>query len=350
MVNYLKRTKVVQNQKTDLGNYSLSNNDISDEYQILPEINRDKLLKLATKYPDYKYTKLINALRLHFKIKNIVLGSGSEDLIIRINLLLKKKGRIGILYPVFYRIAETAGRHKKIYTSYTKSSEFFDMDIVYKEINRGLKALWIVNPNPMIGKVCKKQKIVKLVKDYPNILFIVDESAINFVENSKFFTVIDLAQRLNNLIVLRSFSKLYGLAGLRVGLATGNNDILNNVKNIGTTFPVNSIAEYFVLDVLKKTRVFQKIRRRIEKHKLLLEKLLIGHPSIIFSKSVTNCLFFGHTSKDIFRELLRFGVISLKLGDHDGVREKNFVRITVHSSQKLFDDLFLRLNRFVKNV
>ncbi len=232
MDNYLK--KIEKFKKIDLKNYSLSNNNIGDEYKLLKnKINYTKLLELVSKYPDYRYLDLIKILKRTFKINNVVLGSGSEDLIIRINLVLKDKGDIAILLPNFYRIMETAEKYKKIYTHYNLDSEFLDIKPIFSQIDKSIRSLWISNPNPMIGKVYKKEQLLRLIKDYPNVLFIIDESAIDFIENSSKFSVIDAAQILNNLIVIRSFSKLYGLAGLRAGFATGKLKILNKVKDFG---------------------------------------------------------------------------------------------------------------------
>ncbi|MBU4348087.1 aminotransferase class I/II-fold pyridoxal phosphate-dependent enzyme [Patescibacteria group bacterium] len=349
-INYLRKAEIFK-QGIDRRDYSLSNNNVDDEYDnLLPNINSSKLFDLAGKYPDYRYKELTNALRNSFGINNIILGSGSEDLIIRINSCLKKSGGIGVLLPNFYRTTETAGKYTKFYSDYKLNSEILDINFLSNQIerNKKIKALWISNPNPMIGKIYKKEHLLHLIKKYPNILFIIDEALIDFTEREKEYSVIKDAQLLDNLVVMRSFSKLYSLAGLRVGYATGKANILEKIKENGLTFPVSSIAEHCIINVLKKKNVLLKIKKRIKKHKLLLEEVLSKTPDIIISKSATNCIFFGHKKINTFSELLKIGIISLELNNHDGMREKNFVRITVHSSEYLFNDLFHRILKFIK--
>lgn len=349
-INYLKKVEMF---KRGIGrrDYSLSNNNVDDEYNsLLPNINSSNLFDLAGKYPDYRYKELIGAMRKSFGIKNIILGSGSEDLIIRINSCLKKSGGIGILLPNFYRTMDTAGSYTKFYSDYNLDSEFLDINSLSSQIDRNkkIKALWISNPNPMIGKIYKKEHLLRIIKSYPNILFIIDEALIDFTEQERNYSLIKDAQLLKNLIVMRSFSKLYSLAGLRVGFATGKAKILEKVKETGLTFPISSIAEYCIINVLKKKNVLLKIKKRIKKHKMLLEEALSQIPDIAISKSATNCIFFGHKKRNTFSELLKLGVISLELNKHDGLLERNFVRITVHSSEYLFNDLFQRILKFIK--
>jgi len=349
MYNYLKKNKKLSGHIIDLKDYSLSNNNISDEYgSLLKRISKRKIFELISQYPDYQYNKLTKAVKDFFNINNVVLGSGSEDLTIRINLILKNSNGFAILYPNFYRIAETTGKHKKIYTTYKLTSTVLDIEPLRKQIfKNNIKTIWISNPNPIIGKVYEKRHLVEIIKKNKKILFILDESAIDFMDNINNYSVIDLSQKVNNLVVIRSFSKLYSLAGLRAGFATGRTKILENIKRIGPTFPINNFADYFIRKILKKKNIISGIKKRIQEHKRLIKKILSQNPNIIFSDSDTNCLFFGCSDMDIFSELLKFGIISLKLDEQPGVREKNFVRITIHSSKVLHKNLSIQLSRFI---
>jgi histidinol-phosphate aminotransferase len=202
----------------------------------------------------------------------------------------------------------------------------------------------------MIGKACKKEKLISLIKKHKRILFIIDESAIDFIKDSRIYSVIDFAQKTDNLIVLRSFSKLYGIVGLRVGFATGKTKILEKIEKIGLTFPVNGVAEYFVRELLTKRPIVNNIRKKISLHKYLIGKILAKNPNIILSKSVTNCLFFGHKNKNIFPELLKLNILALNLNGQEGIKEKNFVRLTVHSADSLFKNLSEQISKFVKRI
>jgi len=353
MSNYLKKAQTIH-ANLNLRDYSLSNNNIDDDYAAtLKGISIPQMLKLINKYPDHNYSELKRVVKQNFGASNIILGSGSEDLIIRTNFTLRKRGGIGICLPNFYRVMETAGNCIKIYTPYDLDSNKIKLEKISEQINKKsnkIKSLWISNPNPMIGKMCEKNELVKIVKNHRKILFIVDEAAIDFIKNNEEYSVIDLAQEVDNLIVIRSFSKLYGIAGLRVGFATGNTKILKKIKEMGPTFSVNGVAEYFLKTLLKKRRIIEKIRGKIDRHKTLLEDLLFKNENIILSNTVTNCLFFGHKNKKIFSELLKLGVLALNLNNQEGIKEKNFVRVTIHSSTPLFNNLFSKFSELIKKV
>lgn len=335
MSNYLKNNL----KNSELMDYSLSNNNVDFEYaEIIKDLDIEKITELINKYPDYKHSELTRIIRNKFKIKDVVLGSGSEDLIIRTNFILKNKGTIGIFAPNFYRIMETAGKYKKIYMSYETESKKFNLSNI--SINKDIKSIWISNPNPIIGKFYEKKQLLKLIKKYKNILFIVDESAIDFLENHNDFTLINVAQKISNLMVIRSFSKLYGAAGLRIGFATGKTKIIREIEKIGMTFPVNGIAEYFAKIILNKKSLTNRIRRKIIKNKLILEKLLSQDKNIIICESVTNCTFLKHKKINLSKELAKMNIQTLSLDKQDGVKEKGFIRFTVHSSDKLFNNLY----------
>jgi len=348
MSNYLRKTNIIK-KKPELQDYSLSNNNIDDEYaEILKGMSIDKITELINKYPDYKYHKLIESIKKEFKIKNVVLGCGSEDLIIRTNLLLRSKGEIGIFLPNFYRTLETAGNYKKIYSYYKTESNIIDLENI--SISKDIKSIWISNPNPMNGKMYNKEQLSELIKKYSEIIFIIDESTIDFIKDSNKYSLMGLAQKIDNIIIIRSFSKLYGTAGLRVGFATGKAKILKEIEKVGLTFPVNGIAEYFINSIIKKKKIINNIRKRINKHKILLEKLLSNNKDIIISKSVTNCIFFKHKKVNIFNELLNMNILALSLNDQDEIINKGFVRLTVHSSEILFSNLYNRITKLLKNI
>lgn len=347
MSNYLKEIKKIK-KKYNLQDYSLSNNNIDDEYTaMISKIDENKLVKLINKYPDHEYKELKKAIKLSFGVSKVILGSGSEDLIIRINMILKDIGKIGIVVPNFYRIIETAGNCVKIPVEYDINSKIIDLSGVLQKISNNIKSIWITNPNPLIGKICIRKQLMEIIKSRPNIIFVIDESSMGFVEEEQKYSLIDLAQKIDNLIVIRSFSKLYGVAGLRVGFATGKVGIIDKVERIGPTFPINGLAEYFTRSILKNKSVVRNIRDKIIENKEKVEKILTDNDNIILSKSATNCIFFKHVGKSIFDKMLDMGIVVLDLNHQEGVREKDFVRLTIHSSKPLFNSIMSCIKKVI---
>lgn len=191
----------------------------------------------------------------------------------------------------------------------------------------------------------RKKQLKRLIDDFPQVLFILDETCIDFLDNG--FSMMTEAQTRNNLVIIRSFSKLYGLAGLRAGFASGKVKILNRIKENDLTFPLTGLTTYLIKVVLKNQDFFSQIKDKIKKHKLTLEEVLVKNPEIILNRSITNCLFFAHREKDAYQALFNSGVISLLLAGQPGIQEKGFVRITVPSSENLYQKLYSALVKFV---
>lgn len=343
MSNYLDYSQSFRGKNRK--DYSLSNNDLCDDVSILPKLTRTRLLELTNRYPDHRYRQLTSVLKQRLRLKNVVLGSGSEDLIIRINTIIGKSKELYITHPCFYKVADTVPKFHKIYQSYELDTCLSDGEHFSRQIPKKAEFVWLANPNPMIGKYYTRDHLLDTFKRHPNTLFIIDESAIDFVQEISNISVIDAARKFRNLIVIRSFSKLYGLAGLRVGFATGNKTLLQKVNNIGLTFPLNGVADYFATYVLQNQRVFTVLRSQIHKHKIMAEGTITRDKNIVISQSSTNCLFCGHKRYNIVNKLLRQGIISLPLNGIPGVKEKNFARITIHSSKRAFNYLYQALLR-----
>lgn len=102
--------------------------------------------------------------------------------------------------------------------------------------------------------------------------------------------------------------------------------------------------------ILKKKAVVTSIRKRVREHKISLEKLLLSNKNIIISKSVTNCVFLKHKKINIFDELLKMNIIALSMDDQYVASNKGFVRLTVHSSEVLFNNLYISISKLLKNI
>ena len=177
--------------------------------------------------------------------------------------------RLGAL-PVFLELDE----NDKFAFTEAKVEELKDQIIRFKP-----KIVWIANPNNPTGSVIDIdviEDIVKLAVEY-NTFVVVDEAYIEFLENIKNVSAIQFADKYTNLIVLRTFSKAYGLAGNRIGyLISSSQDIVDAMLMLRTHFPVTQLAlnmasialhdEKFLIDTRIKTKVLsEKLFKDLEK-------------------------------------------------------------------------------------
>lgn len=339
LYNYLNLTKL-SNHKTAIGCH-LSNNFDEDYYKIYPKMNTELIVSLAAYYPDHNYKRIKEAICKKFNLKNIALGCGSEDLIIRINEIAKeKKWRLGFVVPIFYRSIETFQSKK---ASFLSEEKFFKGDL------DNLNAVWLNNPNLFTGNTYKRSCLVELIKKNPKVIFFLDEAAIfSIIGKWEKYSLLGQCYNYKNLIVLSSFSKMYGMSGLRAGFATGNSEIIKELEQKGLTFLLTSFTEYFLYSIITNKDPLQSIHDKIKKNKEEIEGLLSKNKNIKIIGSLNNCTYLKHTKNTIFfNELLKAGIIGLNLDTQFGMKEKGYIRLTIHSSRKIHKELMFRLRKLL---
>src|SRR4030042_1988111 len=162
------------------------------------------------------------------------------------------------------------------------------------------------------------------------------------------YSLLDECKNYKNIIVLTSLGKMYAATGLRIGFAAGNKELLKAMQNKGLTFPVSSLSEYLIRKILGDKSFINNIRKRIKKNKAEVEKLLSTVKNIEAKSSVTNCVFCRYKENNlIYRKLLRLGIVSLDLDSQEGIKEKGWVRITIHSSKIKQKNLMHKLTHLI---
>ncbi len=222
------------------------------------------------------------------------------------------------------------------YSEYEKQSHNFGLTVQYalsKEDNgfefeldgidfSNFDVVFICNPNNPTGGLLEKEDLLKTIKNNPNSFFVVDEAYMDFDFNGNSL----LGQKLDNLCVLRSFSKLHGLAGLRIGwLYSSNGDFIERLRTLRAPWSVSEVAlelAKVALDtdftkkveeivsfrdyLIERLKGFEKIKVFDSRANFVLFKLL-GDPEDFFSYFknnrllLRNCANFYGLNKDFFR-------------------------------------------------
>jgi histidinol-phosphate/aromatic aminotransferase/cobyric acid decarboxylase-like protein len=324
--NYLSDESIVKNETI---NCRLTINYDESYSKFYPEINKNNVALFST-YPEHDYTSVKRAICKKYNLDQVILGSGNEDFIIRINRLIKdKKWKVGIVLPIFYRTIETCSRFSQIMEKNLFKEDLEEYDFV-----------WINNPNLFTGKTHTRDSLIELIKKYPKTIFGIDEAAIFSIPEWKQHTLTGHCKDLNNVVLLNSFSKMFGIAGLRAAFASGNSDILDEIEKIGPTFPYNSVAELFVRTILVDDNILKSIHGKIKNNKEKFIEILRKR-NIEAVPSMVNCVFFKNQE---FRKILeRLGILCLDLDGQIGMEDKGVTRMTVYSSEKVFTEILNRL-------
>lgn len=322
----------------------LSNNFDEDYCKIYSQLNAKLITSLVARYPDHNYKRIKEVICKKFNLKNIVLGSGSEDIIMRLNeIAMEKKWKVNFVVPIFYRSIETFK---------TRNVQFISEENFLKGDLGNSDAIWLNNPNLFTGKTYEKSHIIKLIKKNPKVIFFLDEAGIfSIIGQWKKYSLLSQCHNYKNLITISSFSKMYGMSGLRAGFATGNNEIIKELEQRSLTFPFTSFTEYFLYNIIVNKDPIESIHKKIRKNKEEVEEILTKYKDIKIIKSLTNCMYLKHTKNlNFYNKLLETGIIGLNLDSQFGIKEKGYIRLTAHSSKKIHKELTLRIKKLLNKI
>jgi histidinol-phosphate aminotransferase len=238
--------------------------------EVLSEINSE----FISSYPEYGKVKEKIANHIGLKPVNISLSNGSDSSIKNIfETYISNNDNILVTDPTFamYPI------YSKIFNAQTISIPYQSLDIFPKEdfleaLDEDVKISVIVNPNNPTGSsvdISFIEEAVKKAQQYHSIV-IVDEAYHYYYPE----TAMSLIHDYNNLIVLRSFSKMFSMASLRLGYAAANEQIVNHLQKVKPTFEVNSVAALFGAKILEREEIIDElIIEESEGKRVLAEKL-----------------------------------------------------------------------------
>lgn len=243
----------------ELSEFNLNLENIIDfSSNINPFVESDEVLKKAqTKidtYPDtscYRLKKVISEI-YDLNPENIIVGNGSTEIIYFIcQAYLNKKDRVIIPNPTFSEYERASKIMGAELVSYVlKEEDGFRIDankLIEFLRTSNHKIAFLCNPNNPTGRYLREEELKGILEENKNILFVLDEAYLDSVKDPwdsiRFL-------KYKNLLILRSLTKFHGLAGLRIGYALSNSEIISNLEKVKPPWNVNSIAQEVAISVL----------------------------------------------------------------------------------------------------
>lgn len=293
-------------------------------------------------YPDDNGVNLKNALAKHWDINvnQIVLGAGSNQLLWLIAQTFVEPNDEVIIpqYSFFsyYYAAIAAGANPVIVP--TTNWEYNAVDIL-DAINSNTKLIYIANPNNPTGSWMNQQSLKLFLQNVPShILVIIDEAYYEYIDNSDFPDSLYLQKSFPNIIVTRTFSKAYGLAGLRIGYSISDSNIaliLNNARDI---FNVNSQA-LIAAQIALQDKDHILLSRTLNQQGLEQLKSGLRSLNIKYVATIANfiTIYLGEHAQKIYQKLLENGIIVCPLNNYD---LSSYLRITIGTLEQ--NDFFLK--------
>jgi histidinol-phosphate aminotransferase len=265
-------------------------------------------------YPDGGgyYLKRALAEKLGVKEENIIIGNGSDEIVSLITRITLQKGEQAITgAPSFlmYKIDIQLNQGKVV--SVPLKNFRLDLEKMEKAINSKTRLVFIGNPNNPAGTIVNTKEVERFLSNVPpQILVIFDEAYYEYVEDADYPQTVNFVKQGKNIIVLRTFSKAYGLAGLRIGYGVAKKEIIDILNRARPPFNVNSLAQTAALASLKDENQVERSRKLIKEEK----KFFYSHLKklgLCFVPTQANFILIkvGERAKDIEEDLLHRGII-----------------------------------------
>ncbi len=284
------------------------------------------------------------AKRLTVSPDEIVIGNGSNEIIEFIARGFITPGSEVIssqysflVYPLLSQVCE--GKYVEVsVTDYA-----YDLGGIADQITDKTSVIFLANPNNPTGTIFTKSDLESFLLKVPeDVIVCLDEAYFDFVENPDYPDGIEYIKKYSNVIVLRTFSKAFGLAGLRVGYGVATKEIISYFNKIRQPFNVNQVAQLAAASVLDDDAYLEDSKNLVKQGKSFLygefEKL-----GVKYIQSETNFILVdvNRDSKVVFEECLAKGII---VRDMKAYKLDNFIRVTI-GTEKQNRELIKVLNK-----
>jgi L-threonine-O-3-phosphate decarboxylase len=309
-------------------------------------------------YPDSNSNELRQAIASHFNglsKNNVVVGNGSTELMYLFAEAFLKKGDTAIIPTPTFGEYESAVRKTGETPKFVKLDRHFNVDAgaFMREI-AGAKIVFLCNPNNPTSILIPNETLTGIIEralEQDTLVFL-DEDFLEFVENEKALSMINKIKSYPNLFILRSFTKIFGLTGLRVGYGIASEEIINVLLCAKIPWNVNCLAQAAAVVALKDQEHLRVTRELIKKEKTQLSAELGEIKSFKVYKPDANFFFIdirksGLTATELSSKLLGQGILIRDCTSFRGL-DQYFVRIAVKTHVEN-ERLIEALKRTVKN-
>jgi histidinol-phosphate aminotransferase len=266
------------------------------------------------RYPDGGGHRLRQVLAERWKVSSeqIILGNGSDELLGLLARAFLAPGDDAVMADhtfVIYRMEVTAAHGNPIVVPLTNWTH--DLDAMAKAVTPRTRLLFVCNPNNPTGTMVSAEEVERLMASVPNdVVVVFDEAYFEYVRDPRFPDTIAYVRDGRNVVVLRTFSKIYGLAGLRIGYGITTPEIAGILNRIRPPFNANSLAQRAAAAALGDEEHVARSRSVNAEGMAQVSQGLeaLGLTPI---PSQTNFLYFdvGRDGRQVFEALLREGII-----------------------------------------
>lgn len=327
--------------------YSSARDDFKGKANIFLDANENNLGSLAgegfNRYPDphqLKLKELIAEIK-GVEPKQVFLGNGSDEAIDLLMRAVCRPGKDALLsFPPTYGMYEVAANLNEVRIDEVQLTEDFQIAVpeTLAKITAETKLIFICSPNNPTGNLINPDSVELLLRSFDGIV-VVDEAYIDFASQ------LSWSNRINdfpNLVVLQTFSKAWGMAGLRLGMAIASEEIVALLDKIKPPYNINEATQDLVFQALDKTEVLKDMVEEIIQERELLAHALPSLSVIehVYPSDANFLLVRVQNADSVYQYLLNKDIVVRNRSKLPGC--KNCLRITVgtlEENQKLLKAL-----------
>lgn len=289
----------------------------------------------CSNYPDISSEKLKNAVSEMLSVSKdyLILGNGASELFMAIIHAIKPE-KIVIPIPSFYgyEYAAKANNGEIIYYETKDYNDFGIRDDILSILTDDIDLLFLANPNNPTGNLIDREILLKLLRhcQEKNIYLVLDECFIEFC--SKELSMINKIDTFKNLIIIRAFTKIYSIPGVRLGyLISSNTSILNMIKNQLPEWNISVFAQKAGLECARQTGYIDQTIKYIDEERLFLIKELENVGFKIISGNANFLLIY--TEQPLYDQLLEKGILIRDCSNFRGL-SKGYYRISIKTRRE----------------
>ncbi len=314
-------------------NLSLSENEFYSEKALerMKKFSKINLYKLSQ---DSELLELVSE-RIGVGKENILVTAGCDYALHHVAEAFVEVGdKVIIPVPCFGRYefhAKICGGIP-VFITFSQPPNEIDLEVVLnRALEEGAKLIYIGNPNNPTGHLLSKREIEEFISEVKDSVVVIDEALIDALPKES--SCADLVELYPNLIVTRSFSKFYGLAGMRIGYMVADKEVIKHVSKTVSPFEVSSLSIELAKAVLLDEEFQRKARKRNEECTKMIKK---HSPLPVSNTSAAVALVYGNEAvQDLYHSLLSRGILTVNGKCFRGLEKINCVRVALYNKENL---------------
>lgn len=292
--------------------YSSARDEYSGDAMVFLDANENPFNEPYNRYPDPLQRLVKEKIAVLKKVgsENIFLGNGSDE---PIDLLIRAfcdpgKDNVVTIDPTYgmYKVAADISGVELRKVSLTEDFQLNINDIL-GETDKNTKLIFLCSPNNLTGNSLKKEAMLELANQFHGLV-IVDEAYIDFAPGK---TLMAELEHYPNLVILQTFSKAWGMAGIRLGMAFGSKELIDILNKIKYPYNLNILTQEKAMELLDKKVTVQKWVKLLIAEREKMEKLFVEFPFVVkvYPSEANFLLVKMHDARGIYNYLVEEGII-----------------------------------------